>query len=234
MFFRYGLGCLFIIVFLMLAISCDSEKFLGYDYQADALAKTAQIKGRLIDRATEEPAEEVFISFDGQDAQTFVDGDFQLEYYLGTDEELGKFIPISITSEKYFPLDTTMMIFPGENEFNAELTFGAPEPLGTWEVENERFRTVIRDYQGVDDIDQVYWIAVYWVYPTGDQEGYRQPDTVAMERTAILDDYRAEYRVSAPVYSDRLIIRRGWNILAIDKMGLRCMILEFFVPEGVE
>ena len=217
-----------------MVIGCDSEKFLGFDYQADALSQTAKIKGRLVDKDSNDPVEDVFISFDGQDAKTFTEGKFELDYYFGIDEELGKFIPITITSEKYFPLDTSMMIFPGENEFNAGLTFGAPEPLGTWEVENERFRTVVRDFQGVDDIDQVYWIAVYWVYPTGDREGYRQPDTVAMERTAILDDYRAEYRVSAPVYSDRVIIRRGWNILAIDKMGLRCMILQLFVPEGVD
>ncbi len=209
---------------------CDTQKFFGYDYEAEAIGRTVQITGRITDKDSGVPVEEALVNFEGQTALTFNQGEFALEYLLGTDEDFGRFIPVTITNEKYFTLDTSVMIFPTDSEFNAELTFGAPSPLQTTEFELEKFQTTIRDFQGVDDIETVYWICTYWVEAQNDLGGFRQPDTVVMNRTAILDANTAEYRVTAPRYNDRIIIRRAWNVLAIDKAGLRCQIINFFGP----
>lgn len=234
MFYRCCVILLTGLVGMSILWGCDVEKFAGYNYEAEALGKTVKIKGRLTDKDSNLPVQEALISIDGQEAISFTEGKFALDYLLGTDEAFGKFIPVTITTEKYFPFDTSMMIFPGENELNVELVFGAPEPLRTLEVERaEVFTATVRDPQGIDDIEGVYWIGYYWVPDPNSELGvYSQADTTKMELIEVLNANTARYQATAPKYPDWTLITRHWNILAVDKIGLKCMIIEFYYHDA--
>ena len=151
------------LVFLLL-IACDSARFTGFSYQAEELAKTAPVSGLITNVFTGAPVDSAEVSFDGQVAMTDEFGEFRSHYFLSVDDDANRLVPVTITAEKYFDLDTAVVIFPIANVLNARLTYAAPIVISASVNQSGTASAIVFDYQGAANIDSVF--ALGWYAPT--------------------------------------------------------------------
>ena len=93
----------FLLFVLLLLINCDTDKFFGYNYDAESLIESTPVSGRITNIFTSVPVTSAKIKIGPYETLTDKDGDYLLVYPLGTDEERDKFIPIIVTAPNYFP-----------------------------------------------------------------------------------------------------------------------------------
>jgi len=180
---------------------CDAEKFVGYNYDAEQLAKSADITGQITNIFTNEPVVEANVNVVGQTATTNQAGEYFLDYIFRGDEELDKMIPVTISAEKYYAIDTTIIIYPSNNQLNIKLVYGAPLILESERTDTTEcciiIRAVIFDYQGISDIDSVF-AHVWYYWDNGINDNVDEVRTL-MSRTATIDEYSAEFRCEIPI-----------------------------------
>ncbi len=144
-----------LVLYLFFLLGCDSDTYLGYNYDAERRAKTASFSGKIINKFTSLPVSSATISIDDQKGFTNLTGNYQISYVLSDDAEFGKMVPFTVTATNFFTFDTTIEVFPGPLEFDFLLEYAAPiiENTVLVIVENEAVcQAIVKDYQGADDI----------------------------------------------------------------------------------
>ncbi len=205
------ISILFILVFLFTC--CDSDKYLGYNYSAEELDNRVTITGQVRDFFTALPVTNATVNFGGVVTSTLADGSYQLVYLLQADEGFGRAVPVTITRDKYFPLQSSLVIYPLDNTLDARLVYAAPIIRSSTFQDSVCTATVF-DYQGVADIDSVFATVTY----VDVDSGYTVPRTFPMPLQRQLDDNTGVFQT---VVKDSLdagrLDRHRYSIFAIDK-----------------
>jgi hypothetical protein len=139
--------------------SCDLDKLTDYDHDANPIPESARMVGTIRDKHTLKPIEDASIQVGNQFTLSDENGDYVFFYYLGEDDERNKPVDVRISAHNYVPIDTAIVIFP-ENEVNKNLEYGAPI-IQRITVVDTICQAEIIDYQGADDIIEVYGIFLY-------------------------------------------------------------------------
>ncbi|MGH1366781.1 MAG: hypothetical protein ACRBF0_24700 [Calditrichia bacterium] len=220
-----------VLITCLVIVGCEADRFLGYQYAAEPLAEFVGVSGKVVntfDRS--EVVFEAMVSFEGQSAATDRQGDFQLDYALTGDEQFDRPINVRIEQEKYYTLDTTLVVRDGVSGVVWPMVYGSPR-IASSVRDSLTYTTTIFDYQGEQTISKVQ-CAVY--FRDGDDD-----DTqlfLDMERIDTVDANTAVYRQTfpqttfingEPVY---IITKRGHQIDAEDVDGFTESI--YFVEEG--
>ncbi|GAB4363239.1 MAG: hypothetical protein Kow0042_00880 [Calditrichia bacterium] len=144
--------------FLMIFFS-GCKEFTGYKYDADPLSEQARIQGTIINIFTGKPVEDALIQFGELKTLTDENGQYFLVYPLGPDESRDKPVPITITARNYESYRDSLILYPQTMEYHAQLVYAAPiiEQTAMVPVTSGLFvcEAVVRDYQGITDIDSV-------------------------------------------------------------------------------
>ena len=157
----------FYLLILLFYLSCDTDRFLGYDIDAQDLLETTIISGEVINFYDGMPVYKAIVKIGILETLTDYNGNFQITYILSDDENRNKPIPISIAKENYFPFEDSTLIVPSSINLNFNLRYAAPiirgiarrtHPTNQFQVVCQ---TIIRDYQGITNIDSVIAVLPY-------------------------------------------------------------------------
>ena len=194
--------------------NCDTNKFLGYDYKAEQVNQAVPISGKITNAFTGAPVRDALVLVENVADSTDQLGEFQLQALLGEDERSGRPVSVAVRSEKYFPLDTTAVIYPQNNVLDQRLIYAAPIVLESSLDSNYHSRAVLFDYQGVDDIVSVQCLGYYLhSIPNSNLPAWIAFDMI---RTEILDANTAVYEGELDNEVGLLIFDR-LRIRAIDR-----------------
>ena len=214
---RYIFLGVFWLGLLWVICGCDTDKFLGYDYQAERVDHATTINGAVRNIFTEAPVARVRIDIGGQIAFTNNRGQFGMIYQSGEDEALSRPIPVRLSATNYFDFDTVLVIYPRDNRLDVRMVYAAPI-IQSASLADSICTAQIMDYQGVEDIDSVISVGFYFLDETDSVFSHR----ILMGQIDTIDDYAAVYRSIVP---DSLngagLIRPRYNIIAVDKSGFR-------------
>jgi len=192
---------------------CDSDKYLGYNYSAEKLDNRVIVAGQVRDFFTGQPVANTTVNFGGVITSTLADGSYQLVYLLQADEGFGRAVPVIFSRDKYFPLQSSLVIYPQDNSLDARLVYAAPIIRSSTFQDSVCTATVF-DYQGVTDIDSVFAMVTY----VDVDSGYTVPRTFPMPLQSQLDDNTGVFQT---VVKDSLdagrLDRHRYRIFAIDK-----------------
>lgn len=208
-----------ILWFCLLAAvcGCDTDKFLGYDYQAERVDNATTINGAVRNIFTGAPVARVRVDIGGQIAFTNNRGQFGMIYQSGEDEALSRPIPVRLSAMNYFDFDTVLVIYPRDNRLDARMVYAAPI-IQSASLVDSICTARIMDYQGVEDIDSVISVGFYFLDET--DSVFSHP--VVMEQIDTIDDFAALYRSIIPdSLNGAALIRPRYNIIAVDKSGFR-------------
>ncbi len=207
------------VLTLMMFSSCDNEKFLNYNYEAEAVAQSVTVTGNIQNIFTDAPVNDALVTLEGQATVTNDNGLFSLNYFTGFDEGLSRPVDVTITADKYYPLETEVVIYPEGTEINEKMVYGAPIVLeATLDSATHYSRAIIRDYQGVENIDSVYAWGWYLAVVYGSNLWRWIPQEMTFVRN--IDANTAEYEV----YLSRevgLLIYSRMQIYATDQEGFK-------------
>lgn len=197
------------IVVLLLSLflwQCDTQKFIDFDYDARQLARAVTVSGTVTNIFTNEPVSLAQLSFEGQLTLTDERGKYDDSYILSVDDNANRPVPVTITADKFFPFDTSLVVFPLDNVLNARLTYAAPIVLSGFLDEDTIANAVIFDYQGTGNIDSVFVLG--WYEPTNSSRlpFYRE---FPMEFSRVIDANSAEYLLDMPVIIQFGILKPG-------------------------
>ena len=140
-------------------LTCKS--FWGYDYDADPIPNSATITGRITNLFTKEPVYDAQVQVASQSIHTDEDGKYTLHYLYESDEEQNKRVPITISAANYFSYSNSIIIYPQNNFFDAQLEYAAPiiQKVVVVDYYNNNSMIVcqalITDYQGIKDISSI-------------------------------------------------------------------------------
>lgn len=175
-------------------VGCDTEKFFGYQYEADRVSRFIEINGRIANVFDGQPVEGAEIFFQSQRTESSGNGAYQIDFIKTSDQEFGDSIEVVFHADKYYSLDTTMQIFLADNHFDVELVYGAPivllsERLFWSDTSKFLIRATLFDYQGISTLSEVLAYGQYY-----DQENKRDFQ-VAYEMTleSLVDANTAVY-----------------------------------------
>lgn len=206
---------------MFLLHSCETERFLGYQYEAEAVSRFVSISGKLVNTFDrDEAVREAQISFEGQAAEpSDRQGVFNLDYAITGDEQFDRPINVRIQQPKYYTLDTTLIVRTGIDNVVWPMVYGSPRILSS--VRSERtYTTTIFDYQGEQTVSRVQ-CAVYYRNSDDDDHLY----FLDMEKISTVDGNTAVYQQVFPptvVVDDELRIfigPHGHQIDVIDEEG---------------
>jgi len=152
---------LFLFWILIFFLSCDSDRFLGFKYSADKLPTTAPVRGRVINKFTDDPVAEARVQIGSQVTFTDTTGQFFLNYFLQPDDQRNKPVPIRISATNYFTYNTSLVIYPTNNFLEAKLEYAAPIVEAAIQ-KNSICQAIILDYQGIQTLDSVSVTFHFW------------------------------------------------------------------------
>lgn len=182
-----------LVVYMMMLVftNCDTNHFLGYNYEAEQVNQPVEISGKITNVFTGEPVTDALVTVENIPDSTDWMGEFRLRVLLGEDERSGHPVAVAVRSKKYFPLDTTAVIYPEGNIVEQSLIYAAPIVLESSLDSNYHSRAVLLDYQGVDNIMSVQCLG-YYLHSIPNSN---LPAWIAFEmtRTEILDANTAVY-----------------------------------------
>lgn len=217
--YRFIINIIVSLCCAALLMRCDTEKYLGYSYNADLPDNSVTISGKVVNTFTDQLVEGAIVDVNGQTTGTNYYGEYSFTYVVAIDEGYSRPIPVTVTKENYFPLHTSLVIYPtDDNVLDARLVYAAPIIQQSTYVDSICSAEVF-DYQGVNDIDSVFTINAY----IDADSGYAFLDTLPMPRTNILDANTGLFQVVVPdcVGTGQLAGSVRYQILAIDKSNFR-------------
>jgi hypothetical protein len=150
------------------------EKYIGFQYEAPSLHRTARLSGTIVNTVTGEAVSDAHISFGFQETVTDRLGNYRMDYLLREDDQRDKPVPVIISAWNFETYTTEKIVFPQDTEFNFNLDYAAPiiERFYVGATDEEAFVQVeVRDYQGIGDIRSV--IVKFYYEKMGEPE-YRQ------------------------------------------------------------
>ncbi|MEJ2545450.1 MAG: hypothetical protein P8Y99_15415, partial [Calditrichaceae bacterium] len=117
-----------IIYFLILLIylSCDTDRYLGFDTEAQELANTAMITGQITNYYDGMPVYQANIKIGNIETRTDHQGNYKIPYILSDDENRNKPVSISISKDNYFQFNDSTLIVPSPMSMNFSLKYAAP------------------------------------------------------------------------------------------------------------
>ncbi|MGH1366782.1 MAG: hypothetical protein ACRBF0_24705 [Calditrichia bacterium] len=212
-----------LILAVCLFLSCDTNRFVGYQYDAEPLQTFAQIEGKVLNIFDEsETVSQARLSFEGQTTSSDFSGNYSINYVLPSDALRDRPISLRITQDRYFPLDTTLVIRGDVNDISWRMTYGAPRVKSSVKT-IPVFTAVVFDYQGINSLSSVQAIVTY---RDGVVERRNHDTPFLMTRTSQIDANTAVYEVSVP---DSIVVNNGitanlmteapWSIQATDVDG---------------
>ncbi len=142
-----------LIGLLLVLTGCDNDRFWGYNYTAQTLAKTLQIEGKVTDIFSGRGVAGASVTFDNSQTATDSLGNFLLQYILSADADQGRPVNFTVQAENYHTYHTDIVVFPGKIELNVSLEYGAPIIEDQAIVVSEGVcQALIRDYQGQQNL----------------------------------------------------------------------------------
>jgi len=201
---------------------CDTDRFTGFKYEADPLQTFARVEGKVVNIFDEaEPVAQATLFFEGQVDSTDFSGNYAIDFVLSSDALQDRPISLRISQDRYFDLDTMIVIRGDVSNINWRMTYGAPRVLSSIRT-LPTFRAEILDYQGINSISSVQAIVTYRDFT--DRLNYDTP--FPMTRIQQVDANRAIYEVAVP---DSFFLNNGntaellpdapWSIQATDVDG---------------
>ncbi len=199
---------LFIFV-LLLIISC--EKFTSFDYESEKIGSHSVISGRVQNVFDRTPVDGANMNIGIMQTNTDENGKYLVDYIIGVDEERNKPIDIIIDAENYYPLDTTLIIFPPEMQFNLKMIYAAPIIESAWigvipiilPISPDPFlspvtQVLLSDYQGIATIDSI--ITTFYYAKPGAPE--IKTVSIMMQQDSVLSENAALYQAIGPSHID--------------------------------
>lgn len=222
-------GFVFTILVGLLLIRCNSEKYFGYNYNAERLVKTAHVFGKVTNIFTGLPVVSAQISIDDQQTTTDLVGNYELTYVLSADAEQGKQIPIRIQATNYIPLFTTGQFFPESTQLDFRLEYGAPIIKNSVLVNvagQPICQTIVMDYQGASDIASV--VAQFNYLDSLNLVAHRIEMPLSVVKTPSLNvNY---YQIAPPDSIDDNVLAGFYAVTATDKSGFTHTFEHLFNP----
>ena len=143
------------VLIIVMLFSCDSDRFLSYNYQAQSVIKITEITGSVTHRFTARPVSNATITIENQSTITDQNGDYEMSYQMSSDAELGRAIPIRINAENFFELESPQVLLPEPIQLNYVLEYAAPIIDAAAIVDATVCQALITDYQGPQDVVSV-------------------------------------------------------------------------------
>jgi len=197
---KMKIKCIRALIFISIPlalISCDLDKFVGYNYDAESLIGTVQISGLVTNSFTGLHVKNARIQFGNEATYSDIDGNYLIVYPLGTDEERNKIIPITVSAENYFQYADSTIIYPENKEFNFSLVYAAPIIESSSLVsttDSAICYATIFDYQGIADIATAFTVFSYLQWPL--------TATRMMQIDSLDSENRAIYRCSIAIFDN--------------------------------
>ena len=161
-----------IILFFLLSQSlinqgCDTDKYFGYNYEADQLIQSSTIFGTVLMSYTSTPVENAKIQFGNQTTLSDEQGKYTLDYIFEDDEDRDKSIDVIVSADKYITHITSIVIYPVENQLDISLVYAAPI-IEKSILFGNICQAIVTDYQGAEDIKS----GIVYVYFNFSPMGY--------------------------------------------------------------
>lgn len=154
-------------------------------------------------------------------------GNYSVDYIIGVDEERNKPLDFMLRAENYYPLDTSIVIFPPEMQFNLQLVYAAPIIEKAWTgivpviapISREIFiypvtQIMVTDHQGIATLDSI--MTTFYYAQMGAEEFRTFP--MIMRQDSILTENTAYYQAIGPsnISGDFLFYDRSMDIYVSD------------------
>lgn len=214
------LTSLLMIIFLLL--SCDTEKYFSYNYDAREFSEIASFSGTVTNVFTGAKVPGAIIRIEDQNTVTDMQGFYRLDYVLSADAKLSKQIDIEVVAFNYLPYTQTQSIFPGDFSLDVELEYGAPiiEETGCYDM--TFCQAIVFDYQGANNIQTV---SAHFQY-IGENNLVTHEFDIELAQIRIVTPERAHYLAivdpSSPIYGT---LSRSYTVTAMDQEGFSHTIL---------
>ena len=153
------------IFFVLLLSSCDFDKYFGYSNETEDLLQYVEIRGKVTNFYTDEPAPIVRVSVRHYETLTDYAGHFYFTYILTADDERNRPLLFRFTQEKYYPEEKSVVINPLGTEVNVSMRYAAPiikkaalfpgQNSGYLEGNVYTCQAIVMDYQGINTVTKV-------------------------------------------------------------------------------
>jgi hypothetical protein len=225
--------CMKKIVITIIVLSTQlftCEKFTGYDYESEKIGTRSVIYGQVKNIFDLESISGAYLKIGVLDTRTDENGEYSVEYILGVDEERNKPLDIWVDAENYYPIDTSLILFPPDMQFNLKMVYAAPIIKSAWSgvfpvifpISPDPFLTpvtqiLLSDYQGIATLDSV--ITTFYYAKQGDAE--LRKAFIFMQQDSILSETSALYQAIGPshIEVDYRYYDRSLEIYAADSEG---------------
>jgi hypothetical protein len=200
-----------IILALTVQLFTACEKFTSYDYESEKIGSRSVIHGQVKNIFNFESVSGASIKIGVLDTRTDENGRYSVEYILGVDEERNKPLEIRVDAQNYYPIDTSLILFPPDMQFDLKMVYAAPMIKSAWSgvvpvlisISPDPFLTPVtqiqlNDYQGIATVDSV--ISIFYYAKQGDAELRKVP--VLMQQDSILSTTSAFYHAVGPPHID--------------------------------
>lgn len=212
---------LMLLLAAILVAGCDVDRFTGFKYEAEPLESFARVTGKVVNVFNEaEAVSQARVSLEGQTDSTDFSGNYVINYVLSSDAQRDRPISLRISQDRYFDLDTTLVIRGGEISVNWKMVYAAPRVLSSERL-LPTFRAEILDYQGINTISSVQAIVTYRDFT--ERQNYDTP--YLMTRVQQIDANTAIYETVVPPSINvgggtaELLPDAPWSIQASDMDG---------------
>ena len=212
-----ALSAMMLLMAVLLLWQCDSERFTGVNYRAEPIPSEAVIRGQITNVFTGQPIHRAQVTVQERIVETTRDGRFEVPYEIEAEDRLNRPANVQIIAAQYFRLDTSLVVFPGENVLNAALVYAAPIITAS-SVTDSIVTAEVFDYQGQENLQTVIAVGKYW----SDTLRVLSEHPFEMQKIEIIDFNSAKFQTFFPDTVDSSgLLRTTYTIRAVDKDGFQ-------------
>ncbi len=212
-----ALSAVMLLMAVLLLWQCDSERFTGVNYRAEPIPSEAVIRGQITNVFTGQPIHRAQVTVQERIVETTRDGRFEVPYEIEAEDRLNRPANVQIIAAQYFRLDTSLVVFPGENVLNAALVYAAPIITAS-SVTDSIVTAEVFDYQGQENLQTVIAVGKYW----SDTLRVLSEHPFEMQKIEIIDFNSAKFQTFFPDTVDSSgLLRTTYTIRAVDKDGFQ-------------
>lgn len=154
----------FLIIF---TISCDFDRYVGYDLDAQELLETTRVSGTVRNFYTLLPVPNARIRVGLLETISDINGRYNINYILTDDENRNKPVELNVQAHNFFSFTDTTLLKPISNQFNFRIKYAAPivqQAARVYDNSNPFIVTcqsIVFDYQGWENISSVHIVFFY-------------------------------------------------------------------------
>jgi hypothetical protein len=207
--------CLLALMGALLLWRCNSDRLTGYNYRASALPDSATVSGQVTHLFTGQPVHRASIVIQERIVESDRNGQYFLDYQIAEDDRLNRPAAVRISAPQFFSLDTSLIVFPGNNRLDVRLEYAAPI-IQNSSAADTFITAQVFDYQGIGDVDSVFAVGTYW----DDSLRVLSDVPFPLALAQIIDDNAAVFQgLLADSLGDAALLRTHYRIRAVDKSG---------------